>query len=526
MAPGSGRKAHIVGSGIASLAAATYLIKDGGLLANNITVYEAATCLGGAMAISGNPQQGYVLPTGRVFEGQYRCAFELFSLVPSASDPHRSIKDEILEFNERHGYDDRVRIIDRAGQVVKSPHFGLSARNRLDLLRLALTPEHLLDGKAVSDFFSEDFFTTEFWVLWTSLMNALPQHSAIEFRRFMYRFLHIFPDLSTMKTILRTRYNQFDAIIVPISNWLKKQGVVFITGASVTDVEFRSTPSEISANWLEYHCNGSARKVEVGADDLVLVTNGSQVADLAVGSMSEPPAPNLRDDYWSLWRKLALGRPVFGNPEAFFGEARVPDTQWFTFTVTTRDTTFFDQVTKLTGSEPGRGGLLTLKDSSWLITFALFHQPEFIGQPSEVLTWWGFALYPARQGDFVDKAMTACNGREILEETLHHLGLDQHADRILASSNCIPSLLPYAGSIWMVRNHTDRPKAVPDGSTNFAFIGQFAEIPDEAAFTMEYAVRSARIAVATLLHLDRGPPPIYQPHHDIAVLERVIKALT
>ena len=519
-------KAHVVGSGIASLAAAAYLIKDGGFLANTITIYEAAPTLGGAMSMSGGPDTGYVLPTGRVFERHYRCAFGLFSLVPSASDPQRSIADEILEFNDRHGYDDRVRIIDRAGNVVHSDHFGLSIGNRIDLLKLALTPEDLLDGKSVSDFFAEDFFETEFWILWTTLMNALPQHSAIEFRRFMYRFLHILPELSTMKTILRTRFNQYEALIVPISDWLKRQGVTFLTGALVSDIGFKSSPTLITANALEYTRNGETTKVEVGEEDIVLVTNGSQVADLAIGSMTRPPEQHLSDDYWSLWRRLALGRPEFGRPETFFGKDHVPDTKWFTYTVTTRDPTFFGLMTKLTGSEPGRGGLMTLKDSNWLITVALFHQPEFVDQPADVMTWWGYALYPDRTGNFIEKPMTECNGAEILEETLRHAGFAGHVDTIVGSSACIPCLLPYAGSIWMVRSRKDRPKVVPEGSTNFGFIGQFSEIPDEAAFTMEYAVRSARTAVSTLLDLDDKPPPIYRPNLDPAVLERVIGVLT
>ena len=518
-------KAHLVGSGLASLAAAAYLIKDGGFLANNVTIYEAAGSLGGAMAMSGGAEKGYVLPTGRVFERNYRCAFELFSLVPSISDPQRSITDEILEFNESYGYDDRARIIDREGKVVRSEHFGLSVRNRMDLLELALTPEEFLDGRAISEFFSEDFFSTEFWILWTTLMNALPQHSAIEFRRFMYRFLHILPELSTMKTVLRTRYNQYDALIVPISNWLKTQGATFLTDAMVTDIQFESSPTKITANWLEFVHKGETQKVEIGDKDVVLVTNGSQISDLAIGSMSEAPEQHLTDNYWSLWKRLAQGRADFGNPETFFGAARVPDTKWFTYTVTTKDPTFFELMTALTGSEPGRGGLMTMKDSNWLITVAIFHQPEFLNQPDDVMAWWGYALHPDRVGNFVEKPMTECNGAEILEETLRHAGFTDHLDTIVGSSNCIPSLLPYAGSIWMKRTHADRPKAVPTGSTNFGFIGQFSEIPDEAAFTMEYAVRSARTAVATLLDLDEKPPPIYQAHHDIEVLERVLKVL-
>jgi len=200
-------RAHIVGSGLASLSAAAYLIRNGGLLANNIYVYEASKYLGGAMGMAGEPATGYVLPTGRVFERNFRCALELFSLVPSASDPKRSIKEEILALNERYGFYDKAHIIDRDQNVVRSSHFGLSLRDRLDLIKLAFTPEAMLEDRKINEFFTSEFFRTEFWFLWMALMGCLPQHSAMEMRRFLHRFLHLLPSLSTMTEIYRTRYD-------------------------------------------------------------------------------------------------------------------------------------------------------------------------------------------------------------------------------------------------------------------------------------------------------------------------------
>jgi oleate hydratase len=201
-------KAHLIGGGLASLAAAASLIRDGGLLGTNIAIYEAGKTFGGAMSVSGAPSSGYVLPTGRLFEKEYRCAFELFSFIPAVSDPQISIRDEIFAFNERYGYYDKVRIIDREDNILKSGHFGLSIQDRLNLVKLLMTPELMLSGRQIKEFFSDNFFQTEFWILWTTLMGSLPQHSAMEMRRFMCRFLHILPELSTMSTILRTRYNQ------------------------------------------------------------------------------------------------------------------------------------------------------------------------------------------------------------------------------------------------------------------------------------------------------------------------------
>ena len=164
--------------------------------------------------------------------------------------------------------------------------------------------------------------------------------------------------------------------------------------------------------------SGGATSVAVAPDDLVLVTTGSQAADLSAGSMTEMPSPRPTGRSWALWERLAHGRTDFGNPNVYFGPARIPDSLWVTFTVTDTGTEFSNQIAALTGSESGRGGLLTLKDSGWVLSLSVFHQPEIIGQPSGTSIWWGYGLYPDRSGDFVKKAMAQCTGAEILEETL------------------------------------------------------------------------------------------------------------
>lgn len=518
-------KAHIVGSGLAGLAAAVYLIREGHVLANNITIYEAQSHLGGAMSRFGDPSTGYILPTGRVFEKEYRCTFDLYSTIPSVSDPEKSIKQEIEEFNARYGYYDKAHIIDANRDIVKSKHFGLSLQDRFDLLKLSLIPEVQLAGKRIDEYFAPTFFKTEFWYLWAPLMGCLPQHSAIEMRRFMFRFLHLLPDLSEMTMILRTRYDQYETVIKPIVTWLEKQGTTLNLGTPVTDVGFFPSRKEITANSIEYVQKGTIKTVEIAPDDIVLITIGSQVADLGIGAMNSAPKIEHTGRSWALWKKLAKGRNQFGNPKIFFGIENVKDAKWLTFTVTSTDPTFFEAMTEFTGSEPGRGGLMTFKDSNWLASLAIFHQPEFVDQPGDVFTWWGWAIYPDKLGNFVNKAASSCTGTEILTEILGHLKFENQK-RIIDNSICIPCILPYGGSVWMVRDASDRPKVVPESSTNFAFIGQFTELPEEVIFTMEYSVRSAFEAVSTLLKLENKPPSVYKGHSKPSVLAEVLKILS
>jgi len=166
-------KAHIVGGGFGGLAAAGYLIRNAGVSGQDITIYDADERMGGGFFLGGSAENGYNLP-GSVFDNEFRCAFDLLDAVPSASNPAISVKEEFFTFNTRHPFDDRARLIDRNGHIVHGPHFGLSLRDGFDLARLALTPEAMLDGRRIEEFFSAQFFSTEFWLCYSTIMARMP----------------------------------------------------------------------------------------------------------------------------------------------------------------------------------------------------------------------------------------------------------------------------------------------------------------------------------------------------------------
>jgi oleate hydratase len=516
-------KAHIVGGGFGGLAAAAYLIRNAGVSGQDITVYEADERMGGSFSLGGSAESGYILPCGSIFDSEFRCTFELLAAIPSASDPAVSVKDEFFIFNARRPFRDRAHLIDRNGRIVHGPHFGLSLRDGFDLARLALTPEAMLDGRQIKEFFSPSFFSTEFWWLWSTLMGSLPQHGAKELRRYINRALLLFPDLSDMTNILRTPLNQYQAFIEPLVAWLRPRGVNLLTQAFVRDIGLAPSPGHITVDRLDYERDGAATSVAVGPDDLVLVTTGSEAADLSVGSMTEPPRRRGSGRSWALWKRLAQGRTDFGNPDVFFGEAQIPDSRWVTFTLTTQGSEFIERMSALTSSEPGSGALVTLKDSSWVLSLSILHHPEIMGQPPGTNICWGYGLYPERNGDFVPKRMVACTGAEILEEALRQLRFDQQLDAIMASLICIPCDLPYVNNIWMPRGRTDRPRPVPEGSTNLGLIGQYVEVPREVAFTIEYSARTAWEAIHILLKRGPAPPPVYQGQFDPKALFGALK---
>jgi oleate hydratase len=515
-------KAHIVGGGFGGLAAAAYLIRNAGVPGQDITVYEADERMGGGLFLGGSAQSGYNVP-GSVFDSEFRCTFDLLATIPSASDPAVSVKDEFFAFNARHPFNDRARLIDRNGRIVHGPRFGLGLREAFELVRLALTCESWLEGRRIQEFFSPRFFATEFWLIYSTIMGSLPQHGATELRRYLNRTLHLFPDLSDMAHILRTPLNQYQAFIEPLVAWLRPRGVNLLTGAFVQDIGFAPSPGRITVSRLDYERGGAVTSVAVAAEDLVLVTFGSQAADLSVGSMTQAPPPRRNGRSWDLWKRLAQGRPEFGNPDAFFGAAHVPDSRWVSFTVTTTGTEFLDEMHALTGSETGRGGLVSLIDSGWLLSLSIFHHPQVIGQPDGTYVWWGYGLFPERTGDFVRKRMDACTGAEILEEVVRQLRFDRHLDAIMASSICIPCDMPYVNNIWLPRRHTDRPRPVPEGSTNLGLVGQYVEVARDVAFTIEYSARTAWEAIHLLLRRGPPPPPVYQAQYDPKALFAALK---
>ena len=507
-------KAHIVGGGFAGLAAAALLIRNANMSGTDITIYEAQDKLGGGFFLDGDAEHGYNLP-GSIFDKEFRCALDLLGTIPTLGYPNINVAEQFLTFNSEHPFDDRTHIIDRDLRPVHRPRYGLSLGDGLALAKLSLTPEASLQGQLIGDVFSPKFFETEFWLLWSTLMGSLPQHSVIEFRRYLNRFVYLFPDLSTMAHVFRSQFNQHEAFVQPLVAWLEQKQVNFVKGAVVKDVGFAESSGRLTADRLDIQLGSGQTTIAVASDDIVLVTTGSQAADMAPGKMDEPPGPPPHPGQsWALWKTLAGKHKGFGNPDAFFGDPRIADSRWVTFTVTTTGTEFLDEITNLTHSGTGSGGLLTLQDSNWIISLSIFEQPEVLSQPPGTSVWWGYGLYPERIGNWVKKPMYECTGREILTELLAHLRFDRTAAATMTNSICIPCNMPYVNNIWLPRKSGDRPPVVPEGVTNLGLLGQYVELEKDIAFTFEYSTRSAWEAVHRLTK--RGPPPpsVYQGQFD------------
>jgi len=519
----SATKVYLVGGGIASLAAAVFLIRDGNVLGRNITIIEELEKLGGSLDGAGSPRDGYVLRGGRMLESKYLCTYDLFSSIPTL-DESKTVTQEIFAWNETMKTSSQARLF-RDGHRVDAPKFGLGEGHILALERLAIEPEGMLGKTSIADRFDPSFFETDFWYMWCTTFAFQPWHSAVEFKRYLLRFTHMVDGFNRLRGIMRTVYNQFDSMVRPLQKWLGERGVRFELNTRVTDLGMREDAGEMRVERIVSESGGRLGEIEVGPEDLVIVTLGSMTEASSLGSMDSAPVLNGKTDggAWTLWENIAVGRPEFGRPSTFADH--IDESKWISFTTTQHDPAFFRIVRDATGNVPGEGGLVTFMDSSWLMSIVLPHQPHFIGQPDEVKVFWGYGLLVDKPGDFVKKPMSACSGREIMTELLGHLRVGAEASGVLDTSTCIPCMMPFITSQFLRRERGDRPKVVPEGSINLAFIGQFCEIPDDVVFTVEYSVRSAQTAVYSLLGLNREPSAVYKGQYDLRVLYRAFMTL-
>jgi oleate hydratase len=413
-------KAYFIGSGIGALAGAAFLVRDAGVDGHEITIFEKHPhVFGGALDGARLPDGAYSLRGGRMLTTEhYECTWALLDGIPDLAatdgDGTPSVRARTLDFNKAHVAHSQARLIDRHRHRIDVRHMGFSMANRLELVRLLEASEERLGDSRISDWLSEAFFETNFWYMWQTTFAFQTWHSAVELKRYLHRFMNEFPRIETLGGVKRTEFNQYDSIVRPLEQWLTAQGVNFVGNTMVTDIaiDTRETAQGRShtVTSLAVVRDGQAETIAIDPDTLVFFQNGSMTDATSLGSHEAPPPKLTKADSqgWALWEKIAQGRPEFGNPAAF--NSSIPESLWESFTVTCRDPAFFQAMQALSGNVAGTGGLVTLRDSRWLMSVVLYHQPHFRDQRANEMVFWGYALHPDRIGDFVAKPMSDCSG--------------------------------------------------------------------------------------------------------------------
>ena len=553
-----GKHAYIIGTGLAALSAACYLVRDAQMPGGHIHIIEKDAVPGGACDGAEIPGLGYVMRGGREMDNHFEVMWDLLRSIPSIETDGVSVLDEYYWLNKDDPNYSLCRATHERGRDAgTNGEFALSDKAAMQIMRLFFTPDEELYDRPITDFFDDDVLQSNFWMYWRTMFAFENWHSALEMKLYIRRYIHHIGGLPDFSALRFTRYNQYESMILPMVRYLESHGVDFRYGTKVENVEFaigggdgpkrertgvgqdailkiqaesgvyarnpHSSPVSKRAVRIDIDHDGERSSIDLTDDDLVFITNGGCVENSTMGSQTAPAAwsPELKPGGgWDMWRRVAAQDPSFGHPDKFCADPQA--TKWMSATVTTLDGEIPPYIRRICKRDPfsGRvvtGGIVTVTDSSWLMSWTLNRQQQFRDQSKDQLCVWVYGLFPDRPGDYVRKPMAECTGEEICAEWLYHMGVPEERIEALASkhANTVPVMMPYITAFFMPRAAGDRPDVVPDGAVNFAFLGQFAETPRDTIFTTEYSMRTGMEAVYTLLDVDRGVPEVWGSVYDV-----------
>ncbi|KAF0413582.1 oleate hydratase [Pediococcus pentosaceus] len=553
-------KAYMIGTGIANLAAGIYLIRDGGWSGNQITMFglekhganDGATVADyeqeyGNQSLSNN--RGYLAKGGRMLnEETYENLWDILRSVPSLDNPGQSVTDDILNFDHAHPTHDVARLMDKKNGIRNNGgaddynRMQFNNKDRYLLSKLMMMPESKedkLNDISIAEWFAESphIFSTNFWYMWETTFAFKKESSAMELRRYMNRMILEFSRINTLEGVTRTPYNQFESIILPMRKYLADQGVEFINNRKITAFNFKDTPlrDDIIVTGLEYEDveSGETGKIEVDENDLVFDINGAITDSSSMGDFNTPVKENMEyAPSAALWKQATEHFYNLGNPDKFFNDRA--QSEWMSFTVTTNNHYLVNEISRITQQEPGNA-LNTWVDSNNLLSIVVHHQPHFHAQKENETVFWGYFMFPRKNGDYVDKPVIEMTGKEMLQELLGHLSeVDRAADNIINHEeeimdsivNVIPVYMPYASALFNQRAVGDRPDVVPKNSKNLAFVSQFAEMPFDMVFTEQYSIRAAQKAVYHFMGIPESQmTPVHHYEKDPKVLLKATKTM-
>ncbi|AXH37230.1 oleate hydratase [Humibacter sp. BT305] len=520
------KTAWFVGAGLASLAGAAFLIRDGQMPGQKITILEELKLPGGALDGIKEPKKGFVIRGGREMEDHFETLWDLFRSIPSLEIEGASVLDEFYWLNrDDPNYSLQRATVNRGEDAHTDGLFGLTEKAQKDIVKVFLATREEMENKRIDEVFGKDFLASNFWMYWRTMFAFEEWHSALEMKLYLHRFIHHIGGLPDFSALKFTKYNQYESLVLPLYTWLLEQGVVFHFSTTVTDVDFDLRGDRKQATYVHWVQDGIAGGASLTENDLLFMTIGSLTENSNEGNqhtaalLDEGPAPA-----WDLWRKVAAKDPAFGRPGVFADH--IPETKWESATVTTLDARIPAYIEKIAKRDPfsGKvvtGGIVTATDSAWLLSWTVNRQPHFKQQQPNEIVVWVYALFSDKPGDYTGKTIQESTGEEIAREWLYHIGvpLEQIDELAANAAKTVPVMMPYVTAFFMPRQAGDRPDVVPQGSVNFAFIGQFSESKErDCIFTTEYSVRTPMEAVYTLLDIERGVPEVFNSTYDIRKL--------
>ena len=525
------KSAYIIGTGLAGLSAAFYLVRDGQMKGEHIHLLEKLDLAGGSCDGRKDVTKGFYMRGGREMDNHFECMWDMFRSIPSIETPNVSVLDEYYWLNKHDPNYSLCRATINCGEDAHTDKmFKLDRKSAIALSKLFITPEKDLENKKISDVLPDAFWETNFWLYWQTMFAFQKWSSALEMKRYLCRYVHHIDGLPDFSALRFTKYNQYESMILPLTKYLESNGVKIEYGIDVKNVIFESKQNKKVATQIIYENEGQEKTIDLIEDDLVFITNGCCTDTSCYGDQNNAPdlskIKNGNGESWDLWKNIAsqASNGEFGNPDKFCGNVDL--TNWMSATIEVSDENIMKHIIDICKRDPRKGkvttgGIVTVKDSTenWYLSWTINRQPQFKSQNKNSVLVWVYALNTNKPGNFIEKSIKTCTGKEICEEWLYHIGIptneiEKYADKC----NTTTCYMPYINAFFQPREEKDRPLVVPKESINFAFVGQFAETPRDTIFTTEYSIRTGMEAVYTLLKVDRAVPEVWGSKYDVREL--------
>lgn len=526
------KSAYIIGTGLAGLTAAFYLVRDGRMKGEHIHLLEKLDLTGGSCDGRKDITKGFFMRGGREMDNHFEVMWDVYRDVPSIENPGLSVLDEYYYLNkEDPNYSLCRATVNRGQDAHTDKMFKLEKKSAMELMKLFLTKEEDLEDKKISDVLGEEFWQSNFWLYWQTMFAFQKWSSALEMKRYFCRYVHHIDGLPDFSALRFTKYNQYESMILPLQKYLEDHGVKIEFGVDVKNVVFDISKNKKVARRIEFVKDGKKDSIDLLESDLVFITNGCCTDTSCYGDQTH--APNLDNikngsgESWDMWKKIASQDPSFGNPDKFANN--IDATNWMSATIETSDDEIIKYIKRICKRDPrlGKvttGGIVTVKDSvdGWYLSWTINRQPQFKSQDKNAILVWVYALNTKTNGNYVKKPIRNCTGIEVCKEWLYHIGFPESKIEGAAKDKCNTTtcFMPYINAFFQPRKKEDRPLVVPENAVNFAFIGQFAETPRDTIFTTEYSMRTGMESVYTLLNIDRGVPEVWGSAYDVRELLR------
>ena len=526
------KSAYIIGTGLAGLTAAFYLVRDGQMKGERIHLLEKLELAGGSCDGYRDITKGFYMRGGREMDNHFEVMWDVFRDVPSIETPNVTVLDEYYWLNKHDPNYSLCRAsVNRGEDAHTDKKFALDKASAMALSKLFLTPEKDLEDKKISEVLPESFWSTNFWLYWQTMFAFQRWSSALEMKRYLCRYVHHIDGLPDFSALRFTKYNQYESMILPLVKYLESHGVRIEYGMDVKNVVIEKHGDKRVAKAIVYVKDGQEQTLDLIEDDLVFITNGCCTDTSCYGDQTHAPdlsgIENGKGESWDMWKNIAAQAEngEYGNPDKFCSDVNA--TNWMSATVATANEEIIRHIINVCHRDPREGkvttgGIVTVKDSTenWYLSWTINRQPQFHAQNKDTVLVWLYALNTDRPGNYVRKPMRECTGEEICREWLYHIGVPIDRIDTLASAACNTTtcFMPYINAFFQPRKESDRPRVVPEGAVNFAFIGQFAETPRDTIFTTEYSMRTGMEAVYTLLDIDRGVPEVWGSTYDVRCL--------